>query len=63
MNMSSEEKEVSQRLFKTTFSPEETPIKMPVTEKGPSKAAEMDLRFAENRQRARVPKTLLLSPV
>tara|TARA_B100000497_G_scaffold121017_1_gene150180 strand:+ start:851 stop:1495 length:645 start_codon:yes stop_codon:yes gene_type:complete len=48
MNMSSEEKEASQRLFRTTFSPEETPIKMPVTEKGPSKAAEMDLRFAEN---------------
>lgn len=48
MNMSTEDNEASRGLFRTIFSAEETPNKMPLTVKGPSSADEMDVRFAEN---------------
>lgn len=46
--MSTEDNEASRGLFRTIFSTEETPSKMPLTVKGPSNAEEMDVRFAEN---------------
>lgn len=48
MDMSTEENKPSQGLFRTTFSTGETQKKMPLTVKGPSKAEELDVRFAEN---------------
>ena len=46
--MSTEDNEASRGLFRTIFSAEETPNKMPLNVKGPSSADEMDVRFAEN---------------